>query len=121
MKNLTRNVVITPQTQSMINEQLSTLMQLTEGALHVEYEAKFNIVFQDYEIEVSAFLPSQTFYLNSTDCDLDKGLEDAFLGLQHKLQKYDDKKAVKQAIATKISQVVNALNGNRQAWLAKNR
>lgn len=119
MKNLTRNVVITPQTQSMINEQLSTLMQLTEGALHVEYEAKFNIVFQDYEIKVSAFLPDQTFYLNNTDCDLDKGLEDAFLTLQYKLTKYHDKKAFQRAIALKIGLILNALNNNRQALLAK--
>ena len=119
MKNLTQNVVIEPQAQSMINEQLSTLMQLTENALYVENDVKFNIVFQDYEVQVSAFLPSQTFYLNNTDYDLEKGLEDAFLGLQHKLQKYYDKKAVKQVIATKIGQMVNALNSNRQTLLAK--
>ncbi len=72
----------------MINERYINFNAVNRA--HVEYEAKFNIVFQDYEIKVSAFMPKPNILSKQHWFVIWTRTEDA--GLQHKLQKYDDKR-----------------------------
>ncbi|MCY9854352.1 hypothetical protein [Vibrio mediterranei] len=119
MKITSKNMVLQPQTESLITNRYQDLMNRNLDLLYTRCELTFHNGFEDYEVALKVHLDTQSFYILRTDLLLDNAIEDAFLSLNHKIEKYESKLAAKRFLRTKLQAVIRILSNGKDRVSAK--
>ncbi|MCG9661018.1 hypothetical protein [Vibrio mediterranei] len=119
MKITSKNVQLPPKTTSLIADKYQHLVGRNLDLLFSRCEVVFHNGFGDYEVSLKVHLETQSFYVLRTDLLLDNAIEDAFLSLYYKIEKYENKLAAKQFFRSKLQKILRFLSSGKARRSAK--
>ncbi|MFH0262990.1 hypothetical protein ACPV54_24965 [Vibrio mediterranei] len=113
MKITSKNVQLSPSVTSLIDGKHQDLVNRNLGLLFSSCEVIFHNGFGDYEVALKVHLDNQSFYILRTDLLLENAIEDAYLSLYYKIEKYESKQAAKQFFRSKLQSILRFLSNSK--------